>query len=65
MRTRVKEIIRKRSNIIVKKEVDLDMIVDYFSYVSIFGEDVAPDADKIEVNIPCINVFIFIESVFI
>jgi hypothetical protein len=49
MRTRVKEIIRKRSNIIVKREVDLDMIVDYFSYVCIFGEDVAPDADKIDV----------------
>ncbi len=45
---RVREIIRKRSNILVKKECDLDMIVDYFAYACIFGQDVAPDADKPE-----------------
>jgi hypothetical protein len=50
MKLRIKEIIRKRSNILVKKEVDLDMIVDYFSYACIFGEDVAMDADKPEVS---------------
>ncbi|CDW89926.1 UNKNOWN [Stylonychia lemnae] len=48
MKLRIKEIIRKRSNILVKKEVDLDMIVDYFSYACIYGEDVANDADKPE-----------------
>ncbi len=50
MKLRIKEIIRKRSNILVKKEVDLDMIVDYFSYACIFGEDVATEADKPEVS---------------
>jgi len=49
MKARVREIIRKRSNILVKKEVDLDMIVDYFSYAVIYGEDIAPDAEKPEV----------------
>ena len=48
MKTRVKEILRKRSNILVKREVDLDMIVDYFSFACIYGEDVAADADKPE-----------------
>ena len=51
MKTRVKEIIRKRSNILVKKEVDLDMIVDYFAYACIYGEDVSADAEKPEVII--------------
>ena len=51
MKLRIKEIIRKRSNILVKKEVDLDMIVDYFSYACIFGEDVATEADKPEVSL--------------
>ena len=50
MRARVKEIIRKRTNILIKKDTDLDMIVDYFSYAIIYGEDVAPDADKTEVS---------------
>lgn len=50
MKTRVREIIRKRSNILVKREVDLDMMVDYFAYACIYGEDVAPDADKTEVS---------------
>ena len=49
MKCRVKEIIRKRSNILVRKETDLDMLVDYFSFVSIYGEDITPDADKPEV----------------
>ena len=48
MKTRVREIIRKRSNILVKKEVDLDMIVDYFAFACIYGQDVAPDAEKPE-----------------
>ncbi len=37
MKTRVREIIRKRANILVKKEVDLDMIVDYFAFACIYG----------------------------
>ena len=49
MKARVKDIIRKRCNIILKKETDLDMIVDYFSYACIYGEDIAPDAEKTEV----------------
>ena len=56
MKLRIKEIIRKRSNILVKKEVDLDMIVDYFSYACIFGEDVAQDADKPEVSNPIVSI---------
>ena len=48
MKSRVREIIRKRTNIICKKEVELEMMVDYFSYACIYGEDVAPDADKPE-----------------
>ena len=48
MKQRVKEIIRKRANIIIKKEVDLDMIVDYFAFACIYGQDVAPDAEKPE-----------------
>jgi hypothetical protein len=51
MKARVKEILRKRSNILVKREVDLDMIVDYFSFACIYGEDVAPEAEKPEVII--------------
>jgi hypothetical protein len=27
---------------------DIDMICDYFSYACIYGEDVAPEADKPE-----------------
>ena len=48
MKARVREIIRKRSNIIAKKDVDLEMIIDYFSYACIYGEDVAMDADRPE-----------------
>lgn len=50
MKARVREIVRKRANILIKKEVDLDMIVDYFSYAVIYGEDVAPEAEKPEVS---------------
>ena len=55
MKTRVKEIIRKKSNILIRREVDLDMIVDYFAFACIYGEDVAPDADKLEVRFLIIN----------
>lgn len=50
MKARVREIVRKRANILIKKEVDLDMIVDYFSYAVIYGEDVAPEAERPEVR---------------
>ena len=49
MKIRIKEIIRKRSNILVKKDTDLDMIVDYFAYSHIYGQDIATDADRPEV----------------
>lgn len=48
MQNRVREIIKKRSNVIVKRSTDIEMIVDYFSYACIYGEDVAQDADKPE-----------------
>lgn len=46
MQVRVRDIIKKRSNIIVKKHTDIEMIIDYFAYAVIYGEDVAPDAHK-------------------
>ena len=48
MQLRVREIIKKRSNILVKRSVDIDMMIDYFAYACIYGEDVATDADKAE-----------------
>ena len=48
MQLRVRDIIKRRSNILVKKHTDIDMIIDYISYACIYGEDVAPDADKAE-----------------
>ena len=48
MQARVREIIKKRSNILVRKMNDIDMIIDYISYACIYGEDVTPDADKAE-----------------
>jgi hypothetical protein len=41
MQVRLKEIIKKRANIIIKKTTDMDMILDYFSYASIYGTDIA------------------------
>jgi len=40
----VRDIIKKRSNIIVKRYTDIEMIIDYFAYACIYGEDVAPEA---------------------
>ena len=48
MQLRVREIIKKRSNILVKRSVDIDMMIDYFAYACIYGEDVATDAVKAE-----------------
>ena len=48
MQLRVRDIIKRRSNILVKKPTDIDMIIDYISYACIYGEDVAPDAEKAE-----------------
>ncbi len=48
MQIRVRDIIKKRSGIIVKRMTDIDMICDYFSYACIYGEDVAAEADKPE-----------------
>lgn len=50
MKLRIKEIIRKRSNILCKKDTDLDMIVDYFAYAHIYGQDITLDAEKPEVS---------------
>lgn len=48
MQLRVRDIIKRRSNILVKRLTDIDMIIDYISYACIYGEDVAQDADKPE-----------------
>lgn len=48
MQLRVRDIIKRRSNILIKKMTDIDMIIDYVSYACIYGEDVCPDADKAE-----------------
>ena len=45
---RVKEIIKLRSNVVIKKFSDLDMIVDYFSYAIIYGQDVSAEACRPE-----------------
>ena len=37
----MKEIIKKRANIIIKQTTHSDMILDYFSYACIYGHDVA------------------------
>jgi hypothetical protein len=44
----VKEIIKLRSNVVIKKFSDLDMIVDYFSYAIIYGQDVTAEACRPE-----------------
>jgi hypothetical protein len=41
MQVRLKEIIKKRANIIVKRITEIDMILDYFAYTCIYGTDVA------------------------
>lgn len=41
MQVRLKEIIKKRANIIIKQTTHSDMILDYFSYACIYGTDVA------------------------
>ena len=45
MQARLKEIIKKRANIIIKQTTHSDMILDYFSYACIYGTDVAPSDD--------------------
>jgi len=44
MQCRVRDLIKKRTNVIVKRHTDVEMIVDYFSYAVIYGEDVVPGA---------------------
>ena len=46
--SRVKEIIKSRSNVVIKKFSDVDMIIDYFSYAIIYGQDVAQEAERPE-----------------
>ena len=41
MQVWLKEIIKKRANIIIKQTTHSDMILDYFSYACIYGHDVA------------------------
>lgn len=43
MQVRLKDIIKKRANIVVRQMQDIDMIIDYFSYACIYGCDVAED----------------------
>mmetsp|Transcript_8539 Transcript_8539/g.14400 ORF Transcript_8539/g.14400 Transcript_8539/m.14400 type:complete len:210 (-) Transcript_8539:295-924(-) len=46
LHTTVRDIIKSRSNITPKRYTDIDMIVDYFSYAIIHGQDVVADAQK-------------------
>eukprot|EP00353_Schmidingerella_taraikaensis_P007507 CAMPEP_0185590670 /NCGR_PEP_ID=MMETSP0434-20130131/61599_1 /TAXON_ID=626734 ORGANISM="Favella taraikaensis, Strain Fe Narragansett Bay" /NCGR_SAMPLE_ID=MMETSP0434 /ASSEMBLY_ACC=CAM_ASM_000379 /LENGTH=70 /DNA_ID=CAMNT_0028215023 /DNA_START=133 /DNA_END=345 /DNA_ORIENTATION=+ len=44
MQLRVREIVKRRSNVLVRKMSDIDMIIDYMAYACIYGEDVAPSS---------------------
>lgn len=46
MQCRLKEIIKKRANIIIKQITHSDMILDYFSYACIYGTDVTEQDDQ-------------------
>ena len=46
MQHRLREIIKKRANIIVKQTTHSDMILDYFSYACIYGTDVVDQKDQ-------------------
>lgn len=48
MKAGVREIIKKRANIIIKDVYELDMICNYFSYIYINGSDVSDGAEKHE-----------------
>ena len=48
MQLRVREIVKRRSNVLVRKMHDIDMIIDYMAYACIYGEDIVPEADRAE-----------------
>lgn len=48
MQVRLKEIVKKRANIIIKQTTHTDMILDYFSYACIYGTDIAQSEQGME-----------------